>query len=105
MNTNGAKKLSKLIENSNVIIINDLQDFEKHSNLQEFNNTNAVNDKPTPLIINSKFEVFMPKLNCFYNIFDDKEMLSFSGILSNMRPFHEYTSPFIPRVNLFVKYS
>ncbi len=98
LSSNSLKRLNQLLEDSDVIVINDLENFEKFSNLDSI----SQNSKK-PLIMNQKFEVFMPDLNCFYSIFNDKQMLSFSGILSSSRPFREYVPPFIPKVNIFVK--
>jgi hypothetical protein len=99
----GAKKLNQLVQDSNVIVINDFDSFEKYSNLEALKGIEKKNPQtPLPLIMNQKFEVFMSNLNCFYPIFDDKQMLSFSGILSSTRLYHEYVPPFVPRVNIFV---
>lgn len=54
-----------------------------------------------PTIRNKKCEVFLPNLNKKYSIFNDKEMISFTGILSSLRPFIDYDAPFVPKVNLF----
>lgn len=95
---NSTKKLTKLVEDSTLIIINDYDNFEKYYNLDQL-----VKNKKNefPIIMNQKFEVFIQNLNCFYTIFDDKQMLAFSGILSAFRPYHEYIPPFVPTVNIF----
>ncbi len=95
------KKLEQFLEDSDVIVINDMENFEKFTNLDSIFNRGP----KKPLIMNRKFEVFMPELNSFYSIFEDKQMLAFSGILSSSRPYKEYVPPFIPRVNIFVKIS
>ncbi len=106
LSATGSKKLNKLVEDSNVVVINDLANFEKFANLEAIVGKPGSRNKENsfPLIMNQKFEVFMPKLNCFYTIFDDKQMLSFSGILSGTRPYNEYIPPYIPRVNIFVNF-
>ena len=97
-----SKNLNSYIEESQVVLINDLDTFERFSDLQAIKAMNKT-DKQFPLIINQKFEIFIPNLNSFYTIFDDKQMLSFSGILSSTRPYREYSPPYIPKVNLFVR--
>ncbi len=85
------------MEDIDVIVINDMEYFEKFTNLDSLNK-----GPKKPLIMNRKFEVFMPDLNRFYSIFEDKQMLAFSGILSSSRPYKEYVPPFIPKINIFV---
>jgi hypothetical protein len=99
-----AKKLSQLIYDSHVVVINDFDNFEKYTNLEALKGLKNKKgpSSPFPLIMNQKFEVFMSNLNCFYSIFEDKQMLAFSGMLSRTRLYHEYVPPFVPRVNIFV---
>lgn len=94
------KDLTKhMNEKLNIVIINDFDVFKKYSNLDAIKSKNNIS-----LILNRKFEVFMPSLNKYYTIIDDKELLTFSGILGSLRPMNEFVEPFIPKVNFFVKY-
>lgn len=103
--TTNSKKLSQLIQDSHVVVLNDFDNFEKYTNLEALKalTSKKGSQSPFPLIMNQKFEVFMSKLNCFYSIFEDKQMLAFSGMLSRTRQYNEYTPPFVPRVNIFVR--
>jgi hypothetical protein len=88
--------LHRFLKDTELVIVNDLTYFKNFANLGSLKKESRL-----PLIINQKFEVFMPKLNKYYRIFNDKEMLAFTGIMGILRPFHEYDAPFIPRVNYF----
>jgi hypothetical protein len=91
-------KLAKYLNSDyTIIVINDFEIFKKYTNLDELRKS-----KCKSIIMNQKFEVFVPNLNKYYSIINDKDILAFSGILASLRPHHEYTPPFIPKVNLFV---
>jgi len=96
----GIKNLHKLLSNCDVVIINDLDLFNKHANL---NSLKIETGNKLSYIMNNKLDVYLPNLNRFYPIFSDKQMLAFSGIFSSLRSYHEYTAPFVPKVNIFVR--
>lgn len=93
--------IPELIEDSFVVVINNYIVFKKYSNLEDLKM--KLNANNIPIIMNQKFEVYIPELKKYYTIFDDKELLSFSGVLGSLRPQHEYIPPYVPKVNLFVR--
>jgi hypothetical protein len=96
-----SNSLTQYFSNSQVIIINNYSLFKQHFNLEDIKTESKT--KKFPIVINQKFEVYIPELKKYYNIFEDKEILSFSGILGSLRPQQEYIAPFLPRVSIFVK--
>lgn len=96
------KSIHSFISNSHVIIINNYSQFKQYFNLEDIKTESK--SKMFPIIVNQKFEVYIPELKKYYNIFEDKEILSFSGILGGLRPQQEYSSPFLPKINLFVNF-
>ena len=56
-----------------------------------------------PILINSDYEFILPDTNgCKTTIFKDKEIISYSGILSRLRPANVHRPPHIPEINYFV---
>ena len=96
-----AKSLTHYISNSQVVIINNYSIFKQYFNLEDIKTESKA--KRFPIVINQKFEVYVPELKKYYNIFEDKEILSFSGILGSMRPQQEYIAPSLPKVSIFVR--
>jgi hypothetical protein len=96
-----AKSLTHYISKSQVVIINNYSIFKRYFNLEDIKNESKA--KKFPIVINQKFEVYVPELKKYYNIFEDKEILSFSGILGSMRPQEEYIAPSFPKVSIFVR--
>jgi hypothetical protein len=84
-----------LILNSDLIVINDYELFGKL-----FLNDKEI-IKSIPIIFNKTFEVNL--MDKKYSIFNDKQLLSFSGILNSMRSYQDVASPpFVPKINFFV---
>lgn len=87
-----------MIEENCIAVINDYSEFKRIYDLEQLK---GKDNKLIALILNQKFEIFIPHLNKYYSIFDDKEMISLTGILGSLRPYHEYQGPYIPKVNFF----
>jgi hypothetical protein len=96
------KSIVHYIANSQVLIINNYSQFKQYFNLEDIKTESKT--KKFPIVINQKFEVYIPELKKYYNIFEDKEILSFSGILGSMRPQQEYIAPSLPKVSIFVNF-
>lgn len=95
------KSIINYIANSQVVIINNYSQFKQFFNLEDIKTESKT--KKFPIVINQKFEVYIPELKKYYNIFEDKEILSFSGILGSLRPQEEYIAPNLPKISIFVK--
>jgi hypothetical protein len=88
-----------ILLSSQVIVINDTILIQKYYNLNELKSKAL--DKGIPIITNESFQLFLPKYSKTFTIFNDKELISASGVLGTQRA-DDVKTPFVQKIELFV---